>query len=217
METTYEKRGLLNGVGNLYLAFIEDEGSEAKAPTYAEKSFETPSIDQVEVTLTVNSRSVFLSNKEHDNKERVTSSEINLQAGYFPTDFAEEAQGMVKFGEGAWRMPDNPKKKPFRMAFPITDTDDNELIIVFPYCTLGVTNLQATTRKEEAQEQIPTFTIRSIPLAYKKDAESGSAVYYKFDLTNDTAKKAWDRAKLLGGTGYDETTLAEAKASGVAV
>ena len=210
-ETTYEKRGLLDGVGNMYTQWLTNEGSPTIAPTYDDKVYETPSIQKVEVSLTVNDKEVYLSNKLHDKKERVTKAEITLDAGYFTAGFAEEAQGMVKVGEGAWIMPENPKKKPFRLSFPITDNNDDEVIMIFPKCTLGVSNKSASTRTEEAQEQIPSYTITSTPLLYKKTAEDTNGVYMLVDLTTEEAKAAWDRVKLLTETIYDQTTLATAK------
>lgn len=210
-ETKYEKRGLIDGIGNLYLRWIEDEGTSTKAPTYGDEAFETPSIDQAEVSLTVNSKDIFLSNQIHDTLESVAKAEVNLQAGYLPTGFAEEAQGMVKEGEGAWYMPTNPKKKPFLMAFPITDFNDDEIILVFPYCTLGVANVSAQTRKEDRTEQIPSFTINSIPLAYRGSDGDKPKVYYRIDLSSEEAKKAWDRNKLLTTAIYDKATLETAK------
>lgn len=212
-ETTYEKRGLIDGVGNLYLIKQTDKGTGAKAPTYDSEVFETPSIEQVEVSLTINSKDVFLSNVIHGSNENVTKAEITLQAGYFPAGFAEEAQGMVKEGEGLWSMPTNPKKKPFQMAFPITDSDDNEIIMIFSNCTLGATNTSAQTRKEDRTEQIPSYTITATPVEYRPSDSDVSKVYYLADLTTKEAKKAWDRNKLLTTPIYDSKSLATAKAT----
>ena len=213
-ETTYEKRGLIDGIGNLFLRWNEEEGTSTNPPKYGEEVFETPSIDQVEVSLTVNNKDIFLSNKIHNSVETIAKAEINLQAGYLPAGFAEKAQGMVEVGEGAWAMPNNPQKKAFSMAFPITDSNDDEIVMIFPYCTLGVADVSAQTRNEERQEQIPSFTISSTPILYRGSSEEKSSVYYRIDLTTDEAKKAWDRIALLTTPIFDKSSLEKAKGSG---
>lgn len=210
MPATYEKRALIDGVGNLFLSFMETEESSVNPPIYSEEVFETPSIDTVEMTVESNSRDIYLSNLLHDQLENITAVTITLNAGYLPTGFAEEAQGMISDGAGAYSLPTNPHKKPFRMAFPATDMNDDEIIFVFPKCTLAPTSQSFQTRREERQEQIPTYDIRSIPLVYRATGEQRK-VYHRIDLTTEEAKALWDRAKLLTEPIYDSASLKDAQ------
>lgn len=210
MTTTYEKRALIDGVGSLFLSFMEEEETSVNPPVYATDVFETPSIDTVEMTVESSSRDIYLSNLLHDQLENITAVTITLNAGYLPTGFAEKAQGMESDGVGAWSLPTNPQKKPFRMAFPATDMNDDEIIFVFPKCTLAPTSQSFQTRREERQEQIETYDIRSIPLVYRATGESRK-VYHRIDLTTDEAKTLWDRIALLTEPIYDKASLEATK------
>lgn len=205
MAKTYEKRALLTGVGNLYLQMMETEETPSTAPAYDETVYETPSVDTLNATLQMSERTVYLSNVEHDDLVNVQRVDLVVDAGYFPTGFAEEAQGMVKIG-GGWSMPTNPKKKPFRLAIPITDMNGDEIIFNYPKCTLSPVNANAQTKGEEVNEQLTQFNIRAIAPLYKGDADK-TLVYHKMDMAETENKTKYDRDKLLVQGWYDEATV----------
>lgn len=211
-QPTFEKRALIDGVGNLFLNFMETEETSVTPPTYAPEVFETPSIDTVEMAIESSSRDIFLSNLLHDQLENVTAVTLTVNAGYFPTGFAEEAQGMENDGAGAWSLSTNPTKKPFRLAFPATDMNDDEIIFIFPKCTLAPTGQSFQTRRDERQEQIPSYDVRGIPLVYRATGEK-RRVYHRIDLTTEEAKAQWDRAKLLTEPIYDRASLNATKST----
>lgn len=202
---TYEKRTLLTGVGNLFLQMMTTEETPSAAPVYDIKVYETPSLDTVNAALQIAEKDIWLSNKLHDSLVNVQRVDLTIDAGYFPAGFAEEAQGMVKVG-GGWAMPSNPKKKPFRLAMPITDMNGDEIIFNFPKCTLTPTNITGQTKREEVNEQIQQFNVRAIIPEYKGDAEK-ELVYHKVDMAVAENKTKYDRDLLLTNGWYDGASL----------
>lgn len=203
---TYEKRALLTGVGNLFLEMMETEETPSNAPVYSETVYETPSLDTVNAAQQITEKDIYLSNEVHDSLVNVQRVDITVDAGYLPVGFAEEAQGMVKIG-GGWSMPRNPKKKPFRMAVPITDMNGDEIIFNYPKCTLSPVNTNAQTQGEEINEQLKQFNIRAVAPLFKGEADK-SLVYHQIDLADTENKAMYDRDKLLTLGWYDEPTLA---------
>lgn len=204
-EKTYEKRALMTGAGNLYLQLMTTEDTPSAAPVYANEVFETPSLDTLNATLEIIEKEIYLSNKLHDNIVVVKYATLTVDAGYFPEGFAEEAQGMVKVG-GGWSMPAKPVKKPFRIAVPFTDTNNDEIIYNFPKCFLNPTDITGTSQKDDISEQIPQFTIKAILPDYKGDITE-ELVYHKMDLAVPENKTKYDRDKLLTLGWYDEASL----------
>lgn len=208
-EKTYEKKALLTGVGNMYLQMIETEDSPESAPTYATTVHETPSLDKVAVSMEINEKDIYLSNKLHTTITAVKYVNINVDAGYFPTGVAEEAQGMVNIG-GGWSMPTRPKKKPFRLAFPITDTAGNEIIYNFPKCILSPVNINSESQREDINEQLRQYVIKAVAPEYKGDAVD-ELVYHEMDLAVPENKTKYDRDKLLAQGWYDTATATAAE------
>lgn len=203
---TYTKQALLNGAGSLFLQMMTTEETPSVAPTYDEEVFETPSLDTLNMSLELNEKQVWLSNKLHSDLSNVRLATITVDAGYFPRDFAEEAQGMVKVG-GGWSMPTNPKKKPFRLAVPFIDENGDELILNFPKCTLSPLDISGQSKKEDTTEQIPQFAIKSVAPDYKGDLDK-EFVYHKIDLADPENKTKYDRDLLLINGWYDNATAA---------
>lgn len=204
--STYTKQALLNGAGSLYLQMITTEETPSTPPIYDEEVFETPSLDNLSMSLELNEKQVWLSNKMHSDLSNVRLATITVAAGYFPRGFAEEAQGMVEVG-GGWSMPTTPKKKPFRLAVPFSDENGDELILNFPKCTLSPLDISGETKKEDTTEQIPQFVIKSVAPDYKGDLQK-EFVYHKLDLANPENKTKYDRDLLLINGWYDNTSLA---------
>lgn len=209
---TYEKRALLTGVGSLFLQMMTTEETPSTAPEYGETVYETPSLDTVNATLQIAEKDIFLSNTIHDSLVSVQRADLVVDAGYFPEGFAEEAQGMIKVG-GGWSMPTNPKKKPFRLAVPITDMNGDEVIYNYPKCTLTPVNTNAQTQGEEINEQLKQFNIRAVAPVYKGDAEK-PLVYHVMDMAIEENKTKYDRDKLLEQGWYDDATATEAEKAG---
>lgn len=203
--TTFEKQGLVNGIGNLFLEMMLTEDSSVNEPTYSGEVYETASIDTAQITFEINEKQVFLSDLEHSDLTKVTAVNVPINAGYFPAGFAEEAQGMLEDGVGGWFMPDTPKKKPFRMSFPAKTENDDEIIYSFPKCTLSPVEGNFQTRNTDTTEQIPTFNVRSVPLLYKTTGEA-RRVYNKQSLVTPEEQSAWDRNKLLTQGWYNAAT-----------
>lgn len=204
---TYEKRTLLTGAGNLFLQMMTTEETPSAAPVYAPTVYETPSVDTIAATMQVAEKDIYLSNILHDSLVNVQMVNLTIEAGYFPTGFAEEAQGMVKIG-GGWSMPSNPKKKPFRLAVPFTDMNGDEIIYNFPKCTLSPSDINGQTQREEINEQLKQFVVKAVLPVYKGDAEK-SLVYHKLDMAEEENKAKYERDKLLEQGWYDSTSLAE--------
>lgn len=202
---TYEKRTLLTGVGNLFLQMMTTEETPSVAPVYADEVNETPSLDTVNASLQISEKDIYLSSQLHDSLVNVQRVDLTIDAGYFPVGFAEEAQGMIKVG-GGWSMPSNPKKKPFRLAMPITDMNGDEIIFNFPKCTLSPTNITGTTQREEVNEQIQQFNVRAVFLSYKGDMEK-ALVYHKIDMAEAENKVKYDRDLLFTNGWFDEASL----------
>ncbi|MGX7091181.1 hypothetical protein [Hutsoniella sourekii] len=204
---TYSKRALLTGAGSIYLSFMTKEETPATAPTYdtGEKIYETPSLDQVNVELELAEKKVHLSNVLHSDLSAVQSATIQVDAGYLPKGFAEEAQGMVNLG-GGWSMPTQPRKKPFRMAIPFTDENGDELIVNFPKCTLSPVNISGETKREDVNEQLRQYNITGQPLVYRV-ADGKNFVFHQVDMADEDNKAKYDRDKLLEQGWYDEDTL----------
>lgn len=209
---TYEKRTLLTGVGNMYLQMMTTEDTPDAAPVYAPTVYETPSLDKVAVALEIAEKEIYLSNKLHDNLTAVKFANITVDAGYFPTGFAEEAQGMIKVG-GGWSMPTHPKKTPFRFAIPITDTAGDEIIYNFTKCTLSPVNINGETQREDISEQLRQYVIKAVVPVFKGDAEN-ELVYHQMDLAVPENKTKYDRDKLLTQGWYDEATATAAEKVG---
>lgn len=205
MAKTYKKQALLTGVGSLFLDFMTKEETPTTAPTYAGRVFETPSVDKLAVTLEVAEKKVHLSNILHTDLSVVKSASIVLDAAYFPENFAEEAQGMVKIG-GGWSMPTNPIKKAFRLGIPITNENGDELILNFAKCTLSPVDINAETEREDVSEQIGQYNIVGQPLVYRVE-EGKMFVYHKLDLAIPENKAKYDRDKLLETGWIDSKTL----------
>lgn len=202
---TYEKRALLTGVGNLFLEMMETEETPSVAPVYSDTVYETPSLDTVNAAQQITEKDIYLSNEIHDSLVNVQRVDLTVDAGYFPAGFAEEAQGMVKIG-GAWAMPKNPRKKPFRMAVPITDMNGDEIIFNYPKCTLSPVNTNAQTQGEEINEQLKQYNIRAVAPVFRGDAEK-SLVYHQIDMAEEENKTTYDRDLLLTNGWYDTATL----------
>lgn len=202
---TYEKRALLTGVGNLFLQMMTTEETPSTAPVYADTVYETPSVDTLNAAQQITEKDIYLSNEIHDQLVNVQRVDITVDAGYFPAGFAEEAQGMVKVG-GGWSMPKNPKKKPFRLAIPITDMNGDEIIYNYPKCTLSPVNTNAQTQGEEINEQLKQFNVRAVAPLFKGSATK-SFVYHQMDMAEAENKTKYDRDLLLTNGWYDETTL----------
>ena len=207
------KQALITGVGELYLQNMTEEETTSKAPTYAEEVIVTPSIDKVQMSLELSEKKVFASNLLHTDLSGVQSATITLDALYLPTGFAEEAQGMIKVG-GAWAMPVQPKKKPFRMSFPITDSDGNQVIVNFPKCTLSPVDLNGETQRDEINEQIQQYNIVAMAMGYKGDLAQ-QVVYHKLDLADPENKAKFEGGKVLETGWYDNATLETLGASTV--
>lgn len=204
--TTYTKQALLNGAGSLYLQMMETEETPSTPPIYGDEVYETPSLDNLSMSLELNEKQIWLSNKLHSDLSSVRLATITVAAGYFPRGFAEEAQGMIKVG-GGWSMPTTPKKKPFRLAVPFTDENGDELILNFPKCTLSPVDISGESRKEDTTEQIPQFAIKAVAPDHKGDLEK-ELVYHKVDLADPENKAKYDRDKLLVNGWYDNASLA---------
>lgn len=203
--TTFQKQGLVNGIGNLFLQMMETEESSVNAPTYADEVFETASIDTAQITVELNEKEIHLSDLLHSDLTNVTAVNVPITAGYFPSGFAEEAQGMLEDGLGGWFLPTNPKKKPFRMAFPAKDENDDEIIYSFPKCTLSPVDGNFQTRSNDTTEQIPTFNVKAVPMVYKTAGEP-RRVYNKQSLRSPEEIAMWNREKLLTQGWYNEAT-----------
>lgn len=214
MAATYTKRSLLTGLGMLYLQKMTTEDTPSKAPAYDTAVLQTPSLDKAQCEMEMAEKKVYLSNLLHDDISAVKSVKITLDAAYLPAGFEEDVTGMTKLGEGVYAMPTNPVTKFFRMAFPITTLNGDEIILNFPKCTLKPVQISSETERDDVNEQIRQFEITGQPLIYRgTDGKLEPAVYYKADLTTPEAKAAHDRNKLLEGGFYDATTLAAAKAA----
>ena len=201
MAKTYEKRALMTGAGSIYVDFMETEATKDTPPTYAGAVVETPSLNTLDATFDIAETQVYLSNILHDDLTSVRSATISLEAGYLPRDFAEEAQGKVKIG-GSWALRTNPKKKPFRLAVPFTDSNGDEYIVNFPNCTLSPTDISGQTQGEEATEQLKSFNIMARPLPYGED----NFVVLTLDMAVEE-NKTLDRDHLLENGWYDEASL----------
>ena len=197
----YVKQALIDGVGELHLRMMETEDTTGTAPVYSETLYVTPSVDTFKAAVETDKKTIYLSNLMHDDKERVSTVTITLDAGYLPKGFEEEAQGMTNKGDGAWGMSQSPQKKYFSMAIPTTYDNDEEIIFIFPKCTLALRDVDAKTRSESSDEQIPQFEITAHFPNY-----GGSDIYYKVELVGEDAAK-WDRKKLLTQVVYDDATL----------
>lgn len=203
---TYEKRALLTGAGNLYLQMMATEDTPSTAPTYDTTVYETPSVDTIAAALQIAEKDIYLSNVLHDSLVNVQMVNLTVDAGYFPTGFAEEAQGMVKVG-GGWSMPSNPIKKPFRLAVPFTDMNGDEVIFNYPKCTLSPVDNTGQTKREDINEQLQQFNVKAILPLYTGD--TGKAlVYHKLDMSEPENKIKYNREKLLTNGWYDEASLA---------
>lgn len=211
MAATYTKQGLLTGAGSMYLAFIETEDTPTAGPTYSESVFETPSLESINAQLEISNLKVHLSNIIHSDITSVLSATIPVTAGYFPRDFAEEAQGMVRTGGtagkgGSWSMPTNPKAKPFRLAIPFTDENGDVIVVNFPKCTLAPVNIEGQTETDTVNPQMKTYNITATPIL-KPDANGDRYVLHKLDLADPDNKTAYDKEKLLEQGWYDAATL----------
>ena len=202
MAKTYEKRALMTGAGSIYVDFMAPEATTDTPPTYAGEVVETPSLNTLDATFDIAETQVYLSNVLHDDLTSVRSATISLEAGYLPRDFAEEAQGKVQVG-GSWALPTNPKKKPFRLAVPFTDSNGDEYIVNFPNCTLSVTDISGQTQGEEATEQLKSFNIMARPLPYGED----NFVVLTLDMADTENKTQYNRDTLLENGWYDEASL----------
>lgn len=202
MVKTYEKRALMTGAGSIYVDFMETEATTDTPPTYAGAVVETPSLNTLDATFDIAETQVYLSNILHDDLTTVRSATISLEAGYLPRDFAEEAQGKVKIGE-SWALPTNPKKKPFRLAVPFTDSNGDEYIVNFPNCTLSPVDISGQTKGEEATEQLKSFNIMARPLPYGED----NFVVLTLDMADETNKTKYNSDDLLENGWYDEASL----------
>ena len=202
MAKTYEKRALMTGAGSIYVDFMETEATKDTPPTYAGAVVETPSLNTLDATFDIAETQVYLSNILHDDLTSVRSATISLEAGYLPRDFAEEAQGKVQIG-GSWALPTNPKKKPFRLAVPFTDSNGDEYIVNFPNCTLSPTDISGQTQGEEATEQLKSFNIVARPLPYGED----NFVVLTLDMADTENKSQYNRDDLLENGWYDEASL----------
>ena len=203
--TKFEKQGLVNGIGNLFLQMMETEESSVNPPTYAIDVYETASIDTAQITVELNEKQIYLSDLLHSDLSNVTAVNVPVTAGYFPAGFAEEAQGMLEDGLGGWFLPTNPKKKPFRMGFPAKDENDDEVIYEFPKCTLSPVDGNFQTRNADTTEQIPTFNVKSVPLLYKSAGEP-RRVYNKQSVRTVEEIAMWSRDKLLTQGWYNSAT-----------
>lgn len=204
------KQALIDGVGELHLRMMETEEASTTAPKYAEKLYITPSIDTFQVSIEADKEVVYFSNLMHDEKERVSSVTITLDAGYLPRGFEEEAQGLSDKGDGGYGLSQAPQKKFFSVAVPTTYANDEEVIFIFPKCTLGLRDIQAKTRGESSESQVPQFEITAHFPNYVDSEGKRSDIYYKVELTGENATK-WDREKLLTTPIYDDKTLLACK------
>lgn len=211
MTTTFEKRVLFNGVSNIITQFMETEDNGTTAPVYEDAIIsEVPSLQDFDGTVDFLEEPVYLSNVEHDDDTIVLGVNININAAYLAEGVAEKAQGMVKEGAGAWSMPTNPTKKPFRLVLIETDKQDNEVIWIFPKATLSPVNISGSTRNAGATNKIPQFVVRAKPLTYKTSGEQRKP-YFKIDLTTEEAQAEWDRELLITTPVYDTATLETCK------
>lgn len=201
-----EKKALITGAGALYLQFITTEPDVNTAPVYAEETQVSASLDKLKVQLEMGDKKVFLSNILHSDLSAITSATITLDAAYLPGDFAEEAQGMVKIGD-SYSMPTHPQKKPFRLAVPITDENNDQLILNFPYCTLSPVEISGETEREDPSEQMAQFNIMAQPLLYTATTDGKKFVYHKLDMAKPANKAKYDAEKLLIKGWYDSQTL----------
>lgn len=192
MATSYEKQLLINGIDNMFLQFMKTEETPLKLPEYEDKVYETASIDKVSATAEVAEKKIFLSNKLHSNPKKTTSFSIQVDAGYLPYGFVEEATGAVKLAEGVYTYVDKVANKYFRMAFPLTDEAGGKVIVNFHKCSLKPVGLTGETSKEDTNEQITTFEITAFPLAM--DDPNLAGLYSKADLR---VAKGLDARKLL--------------------
>ena len=203
MVKTYEKQALMTGAGSIYVDFMKTEATSTAAPVYAGAVVETPSLNTLDATFELTERQVYLSNLLHDDLTNVRSATISLEAGYLPREFADAAQGKVKIG-GSWAMPANPRKKPFRLAVPFTDSNGDEYIVNFPNCTLSPVNISGTSQGEEATEQLKSFNVIARPLPFGEN----NVVVLTLDLANPENKALYDRDALLEQGWFDEASLA---------
>lgn len=206
MTATYKKQALLTGAGVMHLQFMSKEDQPTTAPTYAEEVYATPSLSKIAVTLDIAEKKVYLSNLLHTDLSAVKSANIVIDAGYLPSGFAEEAQGMVKVGEG-WSMPTQLTKKPFRLAIPLTDEFGDQYIINFPKATLSPVDISGETSGEDVNEQLKQFNINAKPLVYK--VKDMNFVYFTMDLAVPENKEKYDANKLLELGWFDDQTLAK--------
>lgn len=202
------KQALVTGVGEAYIQFLDTEETTATAPVYGETTLTTPSIDKVQVSLEIAEKKVYASNLLHSDISAVKAATITLDALYLPTGFAEEAQGMVKIG-GGYSMPTKPKKKLFRLAFPITDENGDALVLNFPKCSLSPVDVAGETEREDFSEQMQQFNIYAMPLVYKVDDKQ--FVYHKLDMAEEKNKTQYDLSKLLSQGWYNTETLEACK------
>lgn len=209
--TKYEKRVVFNGVSNVYTQFMETEDTGVNAPVYdALVVNETPSVQDFDGTAEVTEDPLYLSNVLHDEFTHISAVNINLNAAYLGEGVAEEAQGMISEGAGAWSMPTSPRKKPMRVVLIETDAEDKEVIWIFPKCLLSPMAIGGATRTATATAKIPTHVLKAIPLTYKTSGEPRKP-YFKIDLTSDEAIAMWDRELLITTAVYDSATLEACK------
>lgn len=209
-ETNYEKRVIFDGVTDIYTNFMTSDDTGVTPPTYDAEVSQVPSLQDFDGTVEINEKIIHLSNKEHDNKQRVTAVTINMNAAYFGEGVEEKAQGYIDEGDGAYSMPESPKLVPFCLRLIQTDGDDGEVIWIFPKVTMSPRNIAGATRTTETTEQINSYALRAVPTNFITAGDKRKA-YFKVDLRGENAE-TWDREKLLTSPIYNTATLNACKA-----
>lgn len=214
MALITKKQAVITGVGSGYFQEMTTEDTQSSAPVYADTTYQSPSLESVEAEIQQESTELYLSNTLHSRFGKVTGATITLNAGYLPEGFAEKMTGATELAPGVYAQTGRQVQKFFRLAFPMTDENGDEIIINFPKCQLEPVSLSATTEGESQEGQIDSYNIVAVPMTYEPkgeaDKELSKVVYLKADLRNEGAKEAYDRDQLLEKGWYDGATLAAA-------